>query len=288
VLSPFAGSVENGVYESDFDAMVFATTVKRVPDAQRVEGHLFSRVFRKPETKSNLEVFRSYERELKAGGFTIHLAAGPARDLEVMSNTLKYPASTRPYEPKEGRVGQLDLAQIRSFPEYYLVASRGSGGQTLWALLTFCKQQNLYMVDELTTAAMETGTVTISLDRMRSEIGNAGKIAIYDIHFATGSAEIEPESETALAIIASYLRETQGGFYIVGHTDDTGTLDGNLRLSNDRAAGVKQALVASFGVDAARLEARGVGPLAPVSTNAGEPGRALNRRVEIVQRLNGQ
>ena len=285
VLSGFAGSTELGVYESDFDAMVFATTLKRVPDPQRVEGRLLSRIFHKPEAKSNLELFRSYERELQAGGFTIHLAAEPQRDLEVMSSALKYPDSKRPYQPKDGRVGQLDIARIRSFPAYYLVASRNQGGATLWVLISLCKELNLYMVEELTTAAMETGTVTLSLDRMRSGIENAGKIAIYDIHFATGSAVIEPESETALAVIASYLREARGSFYIVGHTDDTGTLEGNLALANERAAAVKQALVADFGVDATRLEARGVGPLAPVSTNTDEPGRALNRRVEIVQRL---
>jgi outer membrane protein OmpA-like peptidoglycan-associated protein len=80
--------------------------------------------------------------------------------------------------------------------------------------------------------------------------------------------------------------ETSGGFYIVGHTDDTGSLDGNMRLSDARAAVVQQALVETHGVEPSRLETRGVGPLAPVSSNTGEAGRGLNRRVEIVQRLN--
>ena len=81
------------------------------------------------------------------------------------------------------------------------------------------------------------------------------------------------------------MNEAVGGFYIVGHTDDTGMLAGNLSLSERRAAAVKRALVADFGVVGDRLETRGVGPLVPVSTNTAESGRALNRRVEIVQRL---
>ena len=100
-----------------------------------------------------------------------------------------------------------------------------------------------------------------------------------------GSAVIEPESADALAVIATYVSESSGGFYIVGHTDDTGTLASNLALSEERAAAVKQALVTEHGIEAGRLETRGVGPLAPVSNNTGDQGRALNRRVEIVQRL---
>ena len=142
-----------------------------------------------------------------------------------------------------------------------------------------------YIVEEVTLAAMATNTVTLSLERLQSEIKNAGRIAIYDIHFATGSAVIEPESANALAIIASYLTDTAGNFYIVGHTDDTGTLPANLDLSNARAAAVRDALVNAHGIAAARLEARGVGPLSPVSNNTGAAGRTLNRRVEIVQRL---
>lgn len=285
VLSRFEGSVEKGVYEADYDALVYTTSLKREPDIQRVEGRLRSRVLLKPEAKSNLEVARSYERELAAGGFSIHFSGTPSRPLTVMLQKLKYPPNTRAYDPTEGRVGRGDLDRLRTFPEYYIVASRTQGGETLWALVSICSEQNLYLVEELTTEAMETGTVTLSLDRMRSEISDAGKIAIYDIHFATGSAAIEDDSDAALAVIASYLRETSGGFYIVGHTDDTGTLAGNLTLSEQRATAVKQALTAGYGIAAARLEARGVGPLAPVSNNAGDAGRALNRRVEIVQRL---
>ncbi len=45
-----------------------------------------------------------------------------------------------------------------------------------------------------------------------------------------------------------------------------------------------RALVERFGIAPSRLEAHGVGPLAPVATNATEEGRKLNRRVELVAR----
>ncbi len=292
VLSRFEGSIEKGIYESDYATLAYPERYARNPTVERVEGALLSRVFVKPAGKSNLEVFRSYERELIAGGFTIRLAAESGPDTELMVRTLYTAPHTasfvdRAYSNSEDRVNNSDLARVGTMADYYLVASRAAGAQTRWASVVISRYEDLYMVEELTTTSMETGTVSLNLDAMRSAIAESGKIAVYDIHFATGSAVIEAQSAEALAVISSYLNETSGGFYIVGHTDDTGTLESNLKLSEERAASVKRALVSDHGIDATRLETSGVGPLAPVSNNTGEEGRTLNRRVEIVQRLRG-
>ncbi|MEZ4415915.1 MAG: OmpA family protein [Gemmatimonadota bacterium] len=291
VLSAFAGSVEKGVYEADYDALEYPVEIAADPEVARVEGALLSRVLTKPRDKSTLEVFRSYEREIASAGFTTHVSSGPGLPLQQTIRKVYMrsgaPLNARAYRNTDGRVGRSDLDRIATQPDYYLVASRTRGSHTLYVCVLISTNQDLYMVEELTVAAMEEGTVSLDLERMRSEIAETGKIAIYDIHFATGSAAIEPESAAALAVIATYLSDAPGDFYVVGHTDDTGTLEGNLRLSAERAAAVREALVRDHGVSASRLETRGVGPLAPVSTNTGEAGRALNRRVEIVQRLGG-
>jgi OmpA-OmpF porin, OOP family len=70
--------------------------------------------------------------------------------------------------------------------------------------------------------------------------------------------------------------------YVVGHTDNVGTLDANLKLSADRADAVVKA-IAGRGVDAKRLKPAGVGPYSPETSNATEEGRAKNRRVELVK-----
>lgn len=290
VLSRFEGSIEKGVYEVDYGSIAYTRTAEREPTVERVEGAVISRVFTKPADKTNLEVFRSYRQELAAAGFTIHLAAEAGSSTELAVRALYAEPHTpafdaRSYRPTEGRVGRADLSRLGTQAEYYLVASHSLGGAERWVAVVICRYENLYMVEELTVAAMEAGTVTLSIDRLRAAMADSGKIAIYDIHFATGSAAIEPESASALSVIAAYLGETDDTFYIVGHTDDTGTLAGNLTLSEQRAAAVKAALVNDYRVDGARLETRGVGPLAPVSANTNDAGRALNRRVEIVQRL---
>jgi len=289
VVSRFAGSVEKGVYAADYDALLYPTEIHRTAEPERIEGALVSRVYTKPEGKSNLEVFRSYERELRAAGFEILVAATPDPELKWLFWKIYRPPYTdlgaRNWSDTEDRVTFGDLARVGGFVDYYILARGAGDGEAYHIAVLISKEQNLFMVEELRSATMETGTVTLNLEAIRSAIESSGKVAVYDIHFATGSAEIESVSAEALATIARYLEEGNDHYYVVGHTDDTGGLASNLELSEARAAAVKEALVRDYGIDAARLETDGVGPLAPVSTNAAEDGRRLNRRVEIVKRL---
>ena len=72
--------------------------------------------------------------------------------------------------------------------------------------------------------------------------------------------------------------------YIVGHTDTVGELNMNLDLSRRRAQSVAAALTGSYAIPAARINAQGAGPLAPIASNSDESGRQRNRRVEMVLR----
>ena len=71
---------------------------------------------------------------------------------------------------------------------------------------------------------------------------------------------------------------------VVGHTDNVGGADANLKLSRRRADAVVAALVEDDGIDEARLESSGAGMTKPVASNDDEQGRAKNRRVELVKR----
>jgi outer membrane protein OmpA-like peptidoglycan-associated protein len=71
--------------------------------------------------------------------------------------------------------------------------------------------------------------------------------------------------------------------FVVGHTDNVGTVEANMKLSKDRADAVVNALITKFGIPAARLKSYGVASLSPVATNDNEEGRAKNRRVEMVK-----
>jgi OOP family OmpA-OmpF porin len=115
-------------------------------------------------------------------------------------------------------------------------------------------------------------------------LASSGHIAVNGIFFDTGKAEVKPESAPALQEVANLLSQNpEVKLYVVGHTDNAGTLSANIDLSKRRAAAVVQALTTQYGVPALKLQAYGLGPFAPTATNDTEDGRALNRRVELVK-----
>jgi outer membrane protein OmpA-like peptidoglycan-associated protein len=127
--------------------------------------------------------------------------------------------------------------------------------------------------------------VVADADALAKEISLSGKVAVYGIHFDTGKALVKPESKTALEEIVKLLKGDTGlKIYVVGHTDSVGGFDSNMSLSMARAEAVVDVLVKQYGIDSGRLKAHGVGPLVPASTNRSEDGRAVNRRVELVER----
>lgn len=111
-----------------------------------------------------------------------------------------------------------------------------------------------------------------------------GRVAIHDIHFATGKADILPESAETIGNVAKLLQDHPDlNLLIEGHTDNTGDFQQNMQLSKDRAAAVKTYLVEKLHIDAGRLETMGLGQSRPTATNDTDEGKAKNRRVEIVK-----
>lgn len=120
---------------------------------------------------------------------------------------------------------------------------------------------------------------------LKKGLAAEGRIALYGIYFDTNKAVVKPESGPTLEQVAKLLQQEPGlRLFVVGHTDGTGQVDANVKLSAARAAAVVKELVAR-GVQAARLEPAGAGPWSPVATNRTDEGKARNRRVELVDRL---
>jgi OmpA-OmpF porin, OOP family len=116
------------------------------------------------------------------------------------------------------------------------------------------------------------------------DIKATGHVAVYGINFDTGKATIKAESAQAIGEIAKLLKaDASLKLGVVGHTDSAGAVDGNIKLSQERAEAVLQTLVRDHGIAAARLKAFGCGQFAPVASNDTEEGRAKNRRVELVK-----
>jgi outer membrane protein OmpA-like peptidoglycan-associated protein len=150
-----------------------------------------------------------------------------------------------------------------------------------WARVS-AASNGIYNVDVVQKQAMNQDVVANAAS-LAGSIKDAGKVAIYGIYFDTAKAVIKPESEPSLKEIAKMLQtDPKLKVYIVGHTDNVGTFDSNMKLSKDRADAVVKALAGKYNIGATRLQAGGVGPLSPAASNLTEEGRAKNRRVELV------
>jgi OmpA-OmpF porin, OOP family len=121
-------------------------------------------------------------------------------------------------------------------------------------------------------------------DVLYDALNAKGRWTTHGILFATGKAELQPESRAVLKDIAATMKQ-HGDLKILieGHTDNVGSAASNLTLSDARAAAVKAALVSDFGVAADRMTTKGLGDTRPSVPNTSAVGRAQNRRVEIVK-----
>jgi len=119
---------------------------------------------------------------------------------------------------------------------------------------------------------------------VEADLASRCRATVYDIRFATGSAEIDPaSSETIAAIAKAITTHRDWRLEIVGHTDSIGGESANLDLSRRRAEATRLALVTTHRVEAARLRAEGRGEGQPIEDNGTLAGRARNRRVELIR-----
>ena len=128
----------------------------------------------------------------------------------------------------------------------------------------------------VTTAAL------LPADQLKTALDTTGK-AIIHVNFATDRTEILPTSKDQMDAVTALLKaDPTLKLAINGYTDDTGSDDHNVTLSDGRAKAVLAALVAS-GIAPNRLQAKGFGRLNPASANTDEAGKAANRRVELIK-----
>lgn len=138
----------------------------------------------------------------------------------------------------------------------------------------------LYFLDLLDLIG-ESGDQKIVQDFYLQKIEVGTKVVLDNIYFTTGKAVLRPESFDALDQVLRFLENNPGmKLEISGHTDNTGSLRINERLSRDRAKAVVDYLV-SGGVPAEALVYEGYADTQPVAPNDSPEGREKNRRVEF-------
>lgn len=109
-----------------------------------------------------------------------------------------------------------------------------------------------------------------------------GLLLLDAVYFESGKADISINSEPYLLIISKMLlKYPKLLIEIAGHTDNIGSMNGNMSLSQARAEAVRYFLITASPELANRVSAKGYGPTHPKADNKTAQGRKVNRRVEL-------
>jgi OOP family OmpA-OmpF porin len=154
-------------------------------------------------------------------------------------------------------------------------------GTETWISVEAFNEGKVYELDIIEKQAM-TQDVVANAAAFQSGLKENGHVEVPGIFFDFGKSEIKPESEAALGEVVKLLQSNPAlKVWVVGHTDNVGSVETNMTLSGARAAAVVKDLAAK-GIAAARMAPHGACPYAPVASNATDAGRGHNRRVELV------
>ena len=127
------------------------------------------------------------------------------------------------------------------------------------------------------------GTAVTAGGGAMSRLLTGGAVVLEGLDFGTGAADLSEGRYASLAALAEWLQQNPDKTVaLVGHTDASGGLDGNIVISKRRAASVRARLIEVYAIPPTQIEAQGVGYLSPVATNLTEEGRQKNRRVEAI------
>lgn len=147
---------------------------------------------------------------------------------------------------------------------------------------SYLAKSNKYLTVSENVDAREIGETSIiekNLYLVPLEVGQI--IRLNNIFFDFGKATLRPESYIELDEVVNVLKNnSKMEIEMSGHTDNVGSEDANLKLSEDRAKAVKDYIV-SKGISENRIISKGYGKSKPITSNDTDEGRQLNRRVEF-------
>lgn len=270
------------------------TAHQHIDDWIEATGKLTRLLYVLPEERTLQEVYQNYRSALTDGDFEI-LAEGvhpnPTRytRTEVGGAGFKGVYFAKNPFPPSSAARVMSMGSATTGGSGYVAGKKTNAeGASIYIAITgyvYAKDVIAFMVDILEEGGYEEDLIKVTADYMWAQLEAKGHVPLY-IEFDYDKAVIKEESQDIISEMARLMEEhPELNVYVVGHTDMKGTLAYNLDLSSRRATAVVATLTDEYGADPERLNAQGVGPLSPKSTNADEMGRKKNRRVELVRKL---
>lgn len=144
----------------------------------------------------------------------------------------------------------------------------------------FTTAQGYLFYDTLFSTLIDEGSMSLEVPMM--SIRQAATVQLKNIEFEFNSYLLKEESYDELKRVAQLLRQNPTlRIELSAHTDDVGSADYNLRLSQKRGNTVARYLIEKEGIEPERLIAKGYGKNKPLVPNNSDANRAINRRVEF-------
>lgn len=262
------------------------TGYRTISEWIETEGRATRLYYELPGERTHSEVYKNFKDALAKEKFDIFIDGHlPERNIKGTAGGYTWMQVAMNPNPQTGQTNMFKgTSTVGGTAAVFGKKERAEGNlYVLIYIRQYSKNTVIYSIDVIEEETAETGFVVANADAMGSDIEEYGKVALYGLYFDHDKATLMTTSKPALDEVAKLLKaHPEWNFYVVGHTDMTGSLEYNRKLSRDRAAAVITALVTDYQIARTRLEADGVGPLVPVFTNQKDAGRAKNRRVELV------
>lgn len=262
---------------------------------EKIEGAITRVIYRVPTGHTALELFRNYEKMVADAGFSQTFKVMPCGAIQAEISFF----DTFYYQNQAGILG--DARPFVNKASCYFTAKATKGKQTTDIAVLVSESPGLdwqrpnrndpivikageilVAVDVIVGTAVEHKMIQPKAEDMSKALAQTGKVDLYGILFDVDKTVVKAESKSTLDEVAKLLKgDAPLKLEVAGHTDNTGSADHNMQLSQGRANAVVQALVKNYGVTASRLRPKGYGDTKPVAPNDTEDGRAKNRRVEL-------
>ena len=190
------------------------------------------------EDRSFSEVYKNYLDALTADDFNI-LGKGISDDRkgaaigsrQWMEVTFRANPATKP-----GAVGTMFYGTSSSGGAGAIVATKERAEGTAYVIFYVEKHSKNYvgtLIDIVEVEVADTGLVVVDAEAIGSDIEEYGRVVLHGIVFDFDKATLKAESKAALDPISEYLNSNPTiRFYVVGHTDSTGTYAYNIKLSS--------------------------------------------------------
>jgi len=263
------------------------------------QGEVTRSIYVTPPGRSTLEVVKNYRDTLIAKGFApVFECAAAACGPSFRKQTYAWDNKATQVEGTDldhARLGLVEavfdsskdiryslLKKDETYVGLFGALNAGGGFGDISAALN---DRVSVLVEVIEPKAMEQNIVVLDSSALGESLEADGAVNLYGLYFDTDKATLLQSSTPQLSEIAKYLTANpEAQVFVVGHTDMQGGFDHNVTLAAARAKAIAAALTQTYGISAARLTAKGVGPLAPAASNQSEAGRAKNRRVQLVLR----